>query len=208
MLQGGGARGRLGPDPERRDRRRAISATPRPPPTGCRRCWRSMRRCELASAPGTPRAAARRLPDRGAADRPRGGRDGDRGAVPRRAGAGRQPFLKLGARRYLVISIAMVAARLVLREGRIAEAALAVGACCPVARRLPALEARAGGAAPGAGRRGHRSPTVVAAALAPIDDIRADAGYRRAAAAELLRRALRRSLRRGRAMNGRRMPSR
>ena len=35
--------------------------------------------------------------------------------VPRRAGAGVSRFLKLGARRYLVISIAMIAARLVLR---------------------------------------------------------------------------------------------
>ena len=62
-------------------------------------------------------------------------------AVPADATAGRSRFLKLGARRYLVISIAMVAARLEVAEGRVTGAALAVGACGPVATRLPALEA-------------------------------------------------------------------
>ncbi|MGH6945332.1 MAG: FAD binding domain-containing protein, partial [Geminicoccaceae bacterium] len=50
-------------------------------------------------------------------------------------------FLKLGARRYLVISIVMVAANLEVDDGRlIASARIAVGACSPVARRLPEAE--------------------------------------------------------------------
>lgn len=109
--------------------------------------------------------------------------------VPDAAAAGRSCFLKLGARRHLVISIAMVAARLAVRGGRVQEAALAVGACSAVATRLPALEAALAGKN-AAGLSAHVSDAAVAAALSPIDDIRADAAYRAQAAAELLRRAL------------------
>ena len=41
----------------------------------------------------------------------------------------------------LVISIAMAAVRLVLEGGVIVRATVAVGACSPVAQRLPAVEA-------------------------------------------------------------------
>lgn len=107
--------------------------------------------------------------------------------VPEAAGAGRAAFLKLGARKHLVISIAMVAVRIVERGGVIGEAALAVGACGPVATRLPEIEAALVGA-PLADAK--VDPAAVARALAPIDDIRADAAYRAEAAATLLRRAL------------------
>jgi CO/xanthine dehydrogenase FAD-binding subunit len=106
---------------------------------------------------------------------------------------GRSAFVKLGARAHLVISIAMVAARLTLREGRVAEAALAVGACSPTARRLPAVEAALIGATP-AEAPGRIADAAVAAALAPIDDVRASAAYRAHAAAELCRRAVREAL--------------
>ena len=110
--------------------------------------------------------------------------------VPRAAAAGRSRFRKLGARRYLVISIAMVAAR-VRADGRgcVAEAALAVGACGPVACRLPAVEAALTGQ-PLAAMAETVEERAVAASLAPIDDIRADAAYRAGAAARLLRDAL------------------
>jgi CO/xanthine dehydrogenase FAD-binding subunit len=49
---------------------------------------------------------------------------------------GRSAFVKLGARSHLVISIAMVAARLVVEAGVVTEAAVAVGACSAVAVRL------------------------------------------------------------------------
>jgi CO/xanthine dehydrogenase FAD-binding subunit len=111
--------------------------------------------------------------------------------VPAAAIAGRSTFLKLGARRYLVISIAMVAVRLAVADGRIAAAALAVGACGPVATRLPELEARLVGA-PAAPVLAERiEAAALAAALRPIDDIRASAAYRIEAAAELLRRGVR-----------------
>jgi CO/xanthine dehydrogenase FAD-binding subunit len=109
--------------------------------------------------------------------------------VPLRATSGRSRFLKLGARRHLVISIAMVAVRAVVTDGRIAEAALAVGACSAVARRLPEVEAALAGA-PVAEAAGRIADDAVARALDPIDDVRGTADYRAGAAAELLRRAL------------------
>ena len=96
-------------------------------------------------------------------------------------------FLKLGARRYLVISISMVAITLGLDEaGRVTHAAVAVGACGPVATRLPGLERALLGRSPAA-----VIPTAEhLAGLAPIDDARAPASYRLDATLELLRRGL------------------
>jgi len=113
--------------------------------------------------------------------------------IPRASTAGVSHFLKLGGRSYLVISIAMVATRLVLDgAGRIEEAAIAVGACSAVAQRLRRLETALIGR--------HAGDEALAAVaewpfdeLSPIDDVRASAPYRRRAAAELVRRALRHS---------------
>lgn len=109
--------------------------------------------------------------------------------IPREAGRGQAHFQKLGARKYLIISIAMVAVRLVLKDGIVAKAALAVGACSPVARRLPVLEARLI-AQPLELTPGLVTDDLIAPALSPIDDIRADAAYRVEAASVLLRRSL------------------
>ena len=109
--------------------------------------------------------------------------------LPRAALTGRSAFLKLGARKYLVISIASVAVRLLEREGLVADVAVAVGACGAVPRRLPDVEAALIGAAlPEAA--GRITDGAVAAGLAPLDDIRASAAYRNAAAAELIRRTV------------------
>ncbi len=102
-------------------------------------------------------------------------------------GAGR--FLKLGARRYLVISIVMVAGTLtVAGDGSVAALRLAVGACSTAAVRLRGLEHDLVGR-PAAGMAASVSDAHLAG-LAPIDDVRANAGYRRAAAAVLVRRCL------------------
>jgi CO/xanthine dehydrogenase FAD-binding subunit len=108
---------------------------------------------------------------------------------PRAARAGGH-FLKLGARRYLVISIVMVGAALEIgADGRIAAARLAVGACAPVARRLPAAEAALLGR-PCDERLASWVQPAHLAGLAPIDDIRASAGYRSDVALTLVRRTL------------------
>ncbi len=101
--------------------------------------------------------------------------------VPKQTGAGH--FLKLGARRYLVISIAMVSGVFdQSRDGTIRSAKIAVGACSAVAQRLPVLERRL------LGLRPDRIEVVDhdLAHLAPIDDIRASGAYRLAAARQLV----------------------
>jgi CO/xanthine dehydrogenase FAD-binding subunit len=99
-------------------------------------------------------------------------------------------FLKLGARRYLVISIAMVAAILEGDgKGRVGKARIAIGSCSAVARRLPELE-RALIGAPMSQGIGDLVEPLHLASLSPIDDVRATASYRRDAARTLVARAL------------------
>jgi CO/xanthine dehydrogenase FAD-binding subunit len=109
--------------------------------------------------------------------------------IPKSARETRSAFLKLGARRYLVISIAMAAATIEIVDGRIAAARLAVGACSAVAQRLPALEAALLGAPVDGHLAGLVDPAHLAP-LAPIDDIRGSAGYRGDSVLVLLRRLL------------------
>lgn len=103
----------------------------------------------------------------------------------------RSSFLKLGSRRYLVISIAMVAVVVWLDDdGRIEVARVAVGACSSIAVRLRLLEADlVGQHADALLTPGLVSPLHMTD-LSPIDDIRADAEYRLDAAATLCQRAL------------------
>lgn len=109
--------------------------------------------------------------------------------VPRGGETTRGVFLKLGARRYLVISIAMVAVVVDVVDGRVASARVAVGACAPVARRLPALERDLVGRAADV-RLSDAVQPVHLDVLAPIDDVRGTGAYRRDAALSLVRRAL------------------
>lgn len=110
--------------------------------------------------------------------------------VPRTLDDARSVFLKLGARRYLVISIAMVAAVVKTdNAGRVAEARIAIGSCSAVARRLTALE-RALVGIPARIGLGTIAQAEHLAQLSPIDDVRATASYRNDAALTLVRRAL------------------
>ena len=99
-------------------------------------------------------------------------------------------FFKLGARRYLVISISMVATLLSRNgDGLVGTARIAVGACSAIAQRLTELERDL------AGRPlGRELSSIVAARhlapLSPIDDLRATAAYRRDATLTLIRRAI------------------
>jgi CO/xanthine dehydrogenase FAD-binding subunit len=109
--------------------------------------------------------------------------------VPKPAHDARSDFLKLGARKYLVISIAMVASVLEIANGAVRAARIAVGSCSPVARRLPELET----ALIGKPLDRHLGACVAPehiACLSPIDDVRASATYRAEAALTLIRRSL------------------
>ena len=101
--------------------------------------------------------------------------------------SGTSAFEKLGSRAHLVISIAMVAVRVTAQAGAVQSAAVAVGSCAPVARRLPMLDAALVGWAPGAPMP---EGSALYAPLSPIDDVRGSAAYRRDVVPELIRRAL------------------
>ncbi|MDI1288070.1 MAG: FAD binding domain-containing protein [Reyranella sp.] len=109
--------------------------------------------------------------------------------VPRPAREARSAFLKLGARRYLVISIAMATATLEIADGHVAAARIAVGSCSAVAQRLVALEAALVGARLDRQLAARVDPTHLEP-LSPIDDVRGSAGYRRESVLVLLRRLL------------------
>lgn len=113
--------------------------------------------------------------------------------VPAQCLKGRSAFLKLGARSYLVISIAMVAVRLSLSAGRIDDVAIAVGSCSAKACRLKQIEHRLLGQ-PADAALATISDAEIAQSLAPIDDIRATSDYRLAAAGHLVRRAIQEAL--------------
>ena len=110
--------------------------------------------------------------------------------VPAQPPYARAAFVKLGARRYLVISIVMAAA-LVERDGdgRIVKAAIAIGSASPMAQRLAALERDLIGLepdiAPSSVIEAHHLDT-----LSPIGDVRATAEYRLEAARTIAGEAL------------------
>ena len=112
--------------------------------------------------------------------------------APQASCQGTSHFLKLGARKYLIISIAMVATRLLVEDGIIAQAAISVGACTPVAVRLPEAETALVGKPAIPSSIASISDPMIQNALLPIDDIRATGEYRSMATAELVRRSLNR----------------
>lgn len=110
--------------------------------------------------------------------------------IPKQSAQGVSGFLKLGARKYLVISISMVAARIRWNQNEVIEdAAIAVGSCSLVAQRLKELEAALIGQ-----KRSVLFSDVVnpehLGCLSPIDDVRASADYRMDASATLVGRVL------------------
>lgn len=110
--------------------------------------------------------------------------------IPRAIENARSAFLKLGARRYLVISISMVAVVLQTDQSdSIADARVAVGSCSVTAKRLRSLEEVLIGRRAEKGIAAALQPEHLAP-LSPIDDVRATAEYRRDASLTLVRRAL------------------
>ncbi len=110
--------------------------------------------------------------------------------VPRKVDDAASSFLKLGARRYLVISISMVAA-IVQSDatGQIADARIAVGSCSATAKRLRDLERDLIGK-PLRPELGASVRSEHLSLLSPISDVRATADYRRDASLTLVRRAV------------------
>jgi len=145
---------------------------------------------ELVSAAGKRRLALDEfvLGNRTTARRP--GEILTRVIVPREIEDAASAFVKLGARRYLVISISMVAAIVAVgADGRVKAARVAIGSCAARAQRLGELEKAL------AGREARRGLGDVVKGehllpLTPIDDVRATAEYRRDASLTLVRRAI------------------
>ena len=100
-------------------------------------------------------------------------------------------FLKLGSRKYLVISIVMIAVVAWIDDRKVIEGMrIAVGACSPIAERLKKMEAKLIGMPADDVRAAVPISTEDLSNLAPIGDIRGSAEYRLAAAAELCRRGV------------------
>jgi len=111
--------------------------------------------------------------------------------VPDQPHMARAHFEKLGARKYLVISIAMVSAVVWLDDSdRIDGVRVAVGSCSAVATRLAALEAALIGMSES---DLGKNPDIWAQSLqdlAPISDIRGSRDFRLEAAQELCKRTV------------------
>lgn len=108
--------------------------------------------------------------------------------LPTRTGAS---FIKLGARKYLVISIAMVSAIITLDDkDHVSLARVAVGACSPVAQRLGKLEDALLGMPTSEVESGAVPMDSFLSSLAPIGDVRGSAEYRMEVTADLVRRAI------------------
>lgn len=110
--------------------------------------------------------------------------------VPKPAPGAVSAFLKLGARKYLVISIAMVTIVIEPADGSVANARVVVGSCAPVSKRLGALEEALAGRTLDERLGAVARESHLRDELSPIDDIRGSAGYRRDAALTLVRRGL------------------
>lgn len=111
--------------------------------------------------------------------------------IPKWRAYARSTFTKFGARKYLLISIVMVAACIESDDkGTITRAGISVGACSPVARRLPSLEQKLIGKPCLSAIADLAQPSDFAS-LTPIADVRSSAEHRLETALILVRRALR-----------------
>lgn len=110
--------------------------------------------------------------------------------VPKCAPDTKSSFLKLGSRKYLVISIAMIAVVIHVENDVIDDVKIAVGACSKVAQRLTGLEAELIGQNISVLLNNDIVRPVHLSTLTPIDDVRGTGAYRLDAVTELCRRAL------------------
>ena len=114
-------------------------------------------------------------------------------SIPAVCCQGVSDFLKLGARKYLVISIAMVACRVSVTNDKFTSAAISVGSCSETAVRLHELESALIGQS-ATSKSIASTVTGGPIPLKPIDDVRSTAAYRSDAAATLISRSLQRCI--------------
>jgi len=112
------------------------------------------------------------------------------------AGAG-SCYLRLEFRRQMEIAIVGVTAAVALEAGRVTRARLAITALAPTIRRVPAAEEALLGS-DGSRDAVDAAGAAVAAASAPISDVRASERYRRAMGAVIAGRAIEAALLRAR----------
>lgn len=103
--------------------------------------------------------------------------------------ARRGMFLKLGLRKAQAISVISVAVVLEFDGPRVTHARIALGCVAPTIVRVAEAEASLAGSTLDRTARA-RAAALAAAAIAPIDDIRGSAAYRRTTVAALVERAL------------------
>jgi CO/xanthine dehydrogenase FAD-binding subunit len=106
-------------------------------------------------------------------------------------------YLRLEYRRQMEIAVVGATAVVTVADGRVTHARVAMTALAPTIRRVPEAEAALVGSDGGAGAI-EAAGAAVAAAATPISDVRGSAGYRRAMAAVIARRAIESALSRAR----------
>lgn len=110
--------------------------------------------------------------------------------IPKRSKDTRSSFLKLGSRKYLVISIAMIAVLIHIKNEQVIDVKVAVGACSKVGLRLTKLEQCLKGKMISKFINEDFVHPSHLECLNPIDDIRGSANYRMDVVAELCQRAV------------------
>ena len=106
-------------------------------------------------------------------------------------------YVRLEYRRQMEIAIVGATAVVVLEEGRVADARIAITALAPTIRRVPEAEAALAGS-DGGEEAVEAAAAAAAAATEPISDVRGSADYRRAMAAVITARAVTGALARAR----------
>ncbi len=105
--------------------------------------------------------------------------------IPRKEEKGISDFVKIGARKYLIISIAMAACKLEILENKINSIAISIGSCSEVAKRIISLENILLGKSIDKFDI-TQSEFSSMKELSPINDIRSDKNYREHAAKVLI----------------------
>ncbi len=110
-------------------------------------------------------------------------------------------YLRLEYRRQMEIAVVGATAVVTVTEGTVTDARIAMTALSPTIRRVPDAEGALIGTDGGAGAV-EAAGAAVSAAATPISDVRGSAGYRRAMAAVIARRAIETALARTSKGNG------